>query len=548
MRDLGTTKRLYGFAFAGMLVSAAVWAVAPDPARSQQASPLAREIHLQIDHIRELGSLEITGRHVGSDALMALYQSGGFEPLWTDDRVAGLRSFVAGVGTDGLDPTWYAASVLDSLAAAPGRTPREQANRDIFFSHVFLEVGNHVHGGVVELADLGEGWEQVPRVDPVPIDSMRTILTSGDVGRGLAGLRPDHFIYQGLVSALARYRAIESAGGWPSVGEGAVLAADSVSDRVPALRLRLLRTGDLPPGSDSTSTTFDSTVEEGVKRFQRRYRLNEDGLVGNATAAALDVPVAERIVQLRLNLERARWVTPGLANDFVAVNIAGQIVYVVEDGNVAWETRAVVGQTYRKTPIFKDSMQYVVLNPTWTVPRSINGEILSSISRTPGYLSSRNFSVIDRSGAPLDPSSIDFSAYSGTTFPYTFRQGPGAGNALGRVKFMFPNPHNVYLHDTPSRSLFGRDERTFSHGCIRVQDPLRLAEILLRGQGIDRAEIDRVIESGETRTIQLEEEIPVLILYWTASTDFQGEVHFFSDVYDRDGALEEAFFSSHASS
>lgn len=510
------------------------------PDGSPRGGP-ADEIRLRLEQFGEAGSLRVAGIDVAGEELLALYEPRDFQPLWTPGTARALVDFVQGMELDGLEPARYGAPVLDSLVGVWPREPGAAAGVDLVFSDALLQVTHDLRRGVVDPSALGPEWADTPRESPMPPDSVAALVSGGDLRRRLAALRPGHFIYQGLVGALARYRTLERLGGWPMVGEGPLLALDSISPRVPPLRVRLLRTGDLAPGGDSTSTRFDADLDAAVRRFQHRHGLNDDGVVGPSTRAALDVPVEERIRQLRLNLERARWVTPGLGPEYVAVNIAGQRTYLVRDDVVVWESRVVVGGPFTRTPVFRDTLRYLVVNPTWTVPRSINGEILARLRREPGYLRSQGFDVLDASGARVDPATIDFGAWTGASFPWVFRQRPGPANALGRIKFMFPNPHNIYLHDSPARQLFAREERLFSHGCIRVQDPLRLAELLLEGQGgPDRGGLTALIATGETRTLPLEHPLPVLLLYWTAATDLHGEVHFYPDVYQRDTALARA--------
>jgi L,D-transpeptidase YcbB len=307
---------------------------------------------------------------------------------------------------------------------------------------------------------------------------------------------------------------------------------------VPQLRRRLALSGDLTAvNGDDGSLAFDSMLHRAVVRFQHRHGLNEDGVVGTRTLTELNVPVETRIDQIRVNLERGRWLLHDLADTFVAVNIAGAMVYLVRDGDVVHEARAIVGRTYTATPVFTATMQYVDVNPTWTVPPGIVGEVLSAIRRDPGYLRAQNITVLDRSGRVVPASSIDFGRYSARTFPHVFRQEPGPRNPLGVIKFMFPNRHNVYLHDTPSRALFEQEDRLFSHGCIRISDPLRLAELLLAGTTWDRPALEAAVSARGTRTIRLPRPVPVLIQYWTASTDLHRELHFYRDVYGRDAAV-----------
>jgi murein L,D-transpeptidase YcbB/YkuD len=323
---------------------------------------------------------------------------------------------------------------------------------------------------------------------------------------------------------------------------------------VVALRRRLTTVGDLAPAGSTAapvSDRFDADVAAAVQRFQRRHGLTADGIAGRRTVEALDVPVGDRIDQLRVNLERGRWVLheipddfvlvniAEIPDDFVLVNIAGFRVGLVRDGAMVWFARAQVGKQYRQTPVFAADMRYLVFNPDWTVPPTILAkDVLPAIQKDVSYLERKNMAVFDREGRRLDPAGIDWSRYRGGDFPYIVRQGPGPTNALGLVKFIFPNPHFVFLHDTPSRGLFDREERTFSSGCIRVENPFELCELLLADQeGWDRARIDATIAGGETRTVHLSEPLPVVLIYWTAFVDLGGDLNFRRDVYERDAEV-----------
>jgi len=315
-------------------------------------------------------------------------------------------------------------------------------------------------------------------------------------------------------------------------------------DRVPTLRRRLEIEGDMTTGAGNGSRRFDDPLRDAVIVFQERNGLDPDGVVGPRTLDALNVPVERRIDQIRVNLERARWVLRDVQGDYLVTNIAGFRVYLVRDHEIVWSTRAQVGKPYRKTPVFKAELEYVVFNPTWTVPPTIlRNDVLPKIKSDPDYLRQKNMVLLDRGGKIVDPAGLDWSAIGDRGFPYVVRQEPGPGNALGRVKFIFPNSHFVFLHDTPSRALFERADRTFSSGCIRVERPLELAELLLDDPGNwNREAIDAVLDSGKTRTVFLDKPIPVLLLYWTVRLDPSGEdrIGFYRDVYDRDDAVLEA--------
>lgn len=510
------------------------------PAGARAQAPVSEQLRQRTEFLLEGQALEIGGMEVPAGTLVPeLYADNGFAPIWTPATATQLVNAVVASAAHGLDPRHYG---LDALRALPDRPSdaSAQADAEILRSYALTRLASDLRYGRVDPETVDKNVE-VPRAADDLSAGQLLAIARGDVAGGLNALAPTHFVYRGLLASLARYRAIQQQGGWPPLPEGPVLAVDSSGPRVALLRRRLAIEGDLPAGTDTISEVFDSAVARGVQSFQHRHGLNEDGIVGPGTLTEMNVPVETRIDMLRINLDRGRYLLHGLSDTFVAVNIAGQQVYVVRGGEVVWETRSVVGKEYHETPIFVDSMRYIVINPTWTVPRSINGEILAHVRRDPGYLRRQNMSILDGSGGVVSPSSIDFSQYSNRSFPYTFRQGPGEGNALGRVKFMFPNKHNVYLHDTPSRSLFEREIRTFSHGCIRVQNPLMLAQVLLNDPvkwSMER--IEAAVATGETQTVRLTTPIPTLLLYWTASTDLHGETHFFSDVYDRDAAYLRA--------
>jgi murein L,D-transpeptidase YcbB/YkuD len=251
--------------------------------------------------------------------------------------------------------------------------------------------------------------------------------------------------------------------------------------------------------------------------------------------------VETRIDQIRVNLERGRWVLHDLEDTFLIVNIAGFLVAYVKDHAVVWQSRVQVGKPYRKTPVFKAEMKYLVFNPTWTVPPTILAkDLLPAVQRNPTYLKDNKIRVLETNGKAVDPSTLDWSKYTARNFPYMLRQDPGTNNALGVVKFIFPNKHLVFLHDTPSKSLFEKETRTFSSGCIRVEEPLALAELLLDDPATwNRARINEVIQSQETKTVYLRQPLPVLLLYWTAMVEADDQVHFMPDVYSRDAAILE---------
>jgi murein L,D-transpeptidase YcbB/YkuD len=507
----------------------------------QHEADVGEELRSRIEQLRVAGSLVLDGGVVRTrPLLLAAYETRGFQPLWTNAAVASLLRGIQGVAEDGLTPEDYHVSrLLDALRDRAD--PAGAAELDILSTDALLRVGHDLRFGKTEplgpASELRDGWAAGHET---AVEDFIELVASGELEDALTALRPRHFAYAGLRSALANLRRIQAEGGWEPIAAGPLLGRDSVDDRVPLLRARLALEGDYADylGPADTSRVYDALLEDAVRSFQHRHGLNEDGLVERATLAALAVPVEQRIDQVRVNLERARWVGHELpADELVAVNIAGAKVYLLRGDGIAFETRAVVGADATRTPVFTAEMRYVVLNPTWTVPRSIADEILALARSDPDYLRREGMRLFDESGEEVDAATVDLGRYTAADFPYVFRQDPGPANALGRIKLMLPNPHHVYLHDTPSRALFAREARLFSHGCIRVQDPLGLAEIVLGDPRWTRETLQAAIDTGETRTVSLARPVPVFVLYWTAGADARGTPHFYADVYGRDAAV-----------
>lgn len=357
--------------------------------------------------------------------------------------------------------------------------------------------------------------------------------------------------YQRLGAQLQQYRALAEAGGWPEVPDGPTIRPDAEDPRLATLARRLLVSGDIAAADMPVSTSeYNETLQNAVRRFQARHGLEADALVGRATLRSLNVTVQQRIDQIRVNLERLRWHPDTESHDLVLVNIPAFKAYVIRDGQIVWTTNVIVGDPENKTPVFQSMLKSVVFNPTWTVPYSIaSKEMLPKIKRDPSFFRRGNYELFDRAGNPVDSSSVDWSTVERRTFPFTLVQQPGPANQLGQVKFMIPNDYSVCMHDTPAKSLFASAVRAFSHGCIRIEEPLGLAEVLLGSENWTRKQVDSQVESRETRSIVLAEPLPVHVVYWTAEVDDLGVMHFYDDIYEWDATvlerLDKPFQSDH---
>ncbi len=530
----------------GAIAIASITLAISPAVHAQNPNDVRDAIRQRVEDIRAGNVVTIAGADIASkEILPSFYEARVFQPAWDDQKNrADLMAAINSISADGLDPREYHQTELEAMLRQPGTTPQAAANLDLLLTDALVRLGYHLIVGRVDPVTLDSNWNltgDLEGFDPVTV--IQDALSSNRLAETIDRYTPGHPLYLGLKQALARYRELAARGGWNTVPEIGKLEIGDSDPGVPALRRRLAVSGHLAAGASLTSTAFDAELQEAVKRFQIRHGLNADGVVGSHTLSELNVPIEARIDQMRVNLERGRWILRDLGDDFVAVNIAAFRVYVVKGGEPVWTSRVVVGKLHHNSPVFKDDMEYIVLNPTWTVPGSIaRGEFLPHLRKDPGYLASKHMVLLDHSGHVVDPFGVDFSPGAG--FPYVIRQEPGPWNALGQVKFIFPNSHNVYLHDTPSRSLFDKEVRAFSHGCIRVENPLDLAEVLLADQeGWDRAAIDAAIEAKDTVTVYLDERLPVLILYWTAWVNPDGELKFYRDVYDRDGAILKALDS-----
>lgn len=539
---------------------------AATPVASAKVDPLGEAIRERIDHLRyellnDHRDHEVNGeRIVLGDLVARYYESQQFSAKWRDAaRLSQLVDALLELVTDGLDPADYHVDALDryraGLRRAKALPPDEQAGLELLATDAMMLGLYHLYLGKVDPAKLSSQWNFAAK--PIDVErgfvALTRALDSGQIRETFQRARPQHVWYQRGRERLKEYRALAAAGGWPTLPDGPTLKPGMSDARVPTMRTRLRITRDYGAGNATPSAppqdlAYDAELEAAVKRFQERHGLAADGAVGPATRAAMNVSVEDRIDQIRVNLERGRWVLHEVKGDLVLVNVAGFDVSYFRNDEPVWTSRVIVGRPYRETPIFKSMITYVVFNPTWTIPPTILvKDKLPIIKRDPGYLKRNNIRVLDARGREVDPYAVNWSQYgAGRMPPYQLRQDPGEDNALGLVKIMFPNPHMVYLHDTPAKSLFDKDERTFSSGCIRVEKAFELAERVLDDpERWNARTMAEVVASKRMQTVNLAKPVPVLILYWTAQPRADGQVIFRNDVYGRDpptlAALDSPF-------
>lgn len=527
-------------------------------AASADAAPPREALRERVEALR-------SERDPGDDAhravralIAGLYEARGFEPLWTDAaRVASLRRAVGASVTHGLDPRDYHAAALD-LAPVPG-DGRALAQRELLLTDALVRLAYHLHFGKSDPRSLQPSWNFARTLGGAdPAAALAQLAGAPDPADALERLAPSLPAYADLRRVLAVLRETERRGGWTQVPAGPKLDTEmtgrSDDPRLTALRQRLVEGGDLAaagtgtaasaPSNAAPAAPFDAALAEAVRRFQARHGLQVDGVVGRETLAALNVPVAARIDQVRANLERLRWVARDFVGDHLLVDIAGFEARLWLGGREVWRSRVVVGRQYRRTPEFRSTMEYMVLNPEWGVPPTIlRNDVLPRVLRDRGYLERQRMRLVDRSGRVVDPAGVDWNAVRQRpgAFPYRVVQASGPANALGRIRFMAPNEHLVFLHDTPARELFERPVRAFSSGCIRVERAQALAVLLLDdAERWSAQQLAETLADGRTQTLPLRRRVPLLLLYHTARGGDDGLPAFRPDLYGRDAPIVRA--------
>ncbi len=474
-----------------------------------------------------------------SDAeLSAFYRSNDYRPIWTGAGAADLarrEAFLTAVGQADLHGLPRGRYDVDTLRRVMqnARSEGERGQAEVELSRLFLRFARDLETGIL-----------VPAAVDADIKREVRVREAGELLAGIARAAPHAFLksltpsapeYTRLVrEKIALERTIAQGGFGPTVGDTRVALGDS-GPGVVAVRDRLISLGYI---GRSATGVFDADLKHAVEAFQRDHGLEEDGIVGGETLSEMNRSASDRLGHVLVSMERERWMNRDLGARHVSVNLTDFRTRIVENGEIAFETRSVIGKDAdgRRTPEFSDEMDHMVINPSWYVPRSIVvDEYLPALRRNPyalGYLE-----ITDRQGRVVNRGR-GFAQYSVRTFPFSMRQPPGPRNALGLVKFMFPNKYNIYLHDTPAKNLFSNTVRAYSHGCIRLSDPFEFGYAILSAQSDDpEAEFQRHLRSGRETRVNLETPIPVHLIYRTAIAKPEGGMEYRRDIYGRNGRI-----------
>lgn len=484
---------------------------------------------------------------------LRFYKNRAYLPAWVDEYgpsqdAKDFLKVVEDSNEHGFSPEDYKLQYLYHLKKSLDRNDVGLKDFQQFekeFTAVYLHMANDILRGRIDPQQFDAKWVTTRRKRDLALH-LKKALEKGDIKGSLKELEPGYEGYQGLKEALNFYSSIEAENPyWPALPEKLVLKPGDSSEYVSHLAGMLHILGDLEKKPQEGSQLYDAEIAGALADFQERNGLVVDSIVANKTLAMLNVPLSKRVGQIKLNMERLRWLPERPEGRHVVVNIPEYKLFVYEGSDSVLNMRVIVGEAYESTtPIFIDTIEYVTFSPTWTVPQSIaTEEMLPALCNDPDYLSKRNFRLYEswnQNARELDPREIDWKEVKAEAFPYRIVQDPGGSNSLGRVKFMFPNKMSIYLHDTPADYLFERNERAFSHGCIRVEKPAELSRYLLQEEGFGYARIQDYMNRPEPDNVPLSQKVPILIDYRTAWMSPEGKVHFREDVYGHDNTQLKA--------
>lgn len=477
--------------------------------------------------------------------LAAFYQGTGFAPIWSQGNAARMLALVTALENadrHGIPSSLYDLEGLENAWANAG-TPDSDATLEILASVAYIDFATDLTSGVLEPSEVSDEIHLDPHRPSVDMLMTAVALNAGNASL-YESFEPTDPSYDILTDELARLEALVVSGGWGAkIPSGRTLRPGHSGARVLLMRQRLNNLGY--EGIEGVSNVYDAELVVAVETFQADNTLNADGIVGPKTLLALNSDPSIQMEQVIVNLERRRWLNYELGDRYIFVNQAAFLAYVMDYGLPTLVTRVVVGKTAAKyrTPEFIDEMTHMMVNPSWNVPQSIaSQEYLPQLQRDPSVLIRQNIRMMVRgTGQTVDARLLDMTQYTQNNFPFVLQQAPGRGNALGRVKFMFPNRYNIYLHDTPSKSLFNRDTRAYSHGCVRVQRPFDLAHVLLAPQEADpEAAFQSYLNMGRETQVDLETPIPVYLTYQSVFLNEAGELAYRVDIYGRDRIVFDA--------
>jgi len=517
---------------------------------AEEMDAFAAAVH---SYLNQPTGVPVRVRSAHVQPIAKFYGNKNFTPLWIgqdglNDKAKRLLVLLSKADTEGLKARDYLPQSLADFADTDGsadKSPADLARLEVELTAAALEYSHHISAGRVEPLRISE----LHTIEANPVDPAEVLLkleASAEPDAYLASLQPLIPQYQYLKTALAKVRNTASTEEEVIfIPGGKLIRAGGTDSRIELVAKRLQQLGyyDIPAEQATEESTFyNPELVAAVKDLQEQSGLNNEGIIGRQTLAALNGQSSEdKISKIIMSMERLRWLPQDLKSRYVFVNQAFFETWMMDEGKEVYRSDVIVGRPKFQTAVFADEMEKVTLNPNWYVPRTIiYEEMIPKLLKNPNYLANLGYIVTDRSGQTVDSSTVDWGRYGQDSIPFDVRQPPGPKNALGKVKFMFPNQHSIYMHDTPARELFKKKVRAFSHGCVRLQKPMEFANIILGTQGWSPEKIQAAIASGENQTIILDQKIPVYLGYYTAWADADGNVKTRNDIYSRDRTLRQA--------
>jgi murein L,D-transpeptidase YcbB/YkuD len=521
---------------------------------SSGAGEFPRSITQFIDKGAESSSYEIDNEYLHSGNILSLfYESRNCSPAWFTQDILNnngfaLLDYIHDADQHGLKPEDYHLHLIEKyikkyIEKVTSFTPWdsvEMMKLDLLLTDAFMTLGSNLYFGKVDPEKCDSSWKMQRKDMELRLDfRLKDALLSNDIVIGLNNLAPKYRSYWKMKEELAFFLNLNDQS-WPALMSEMPIRPGDTNLLLPKIRERLISLRY--PVSDSISIIFDDELGKQLKLFQDDWGLNTDGVIGKTTLEDLNNLPCNLISQLKVNMERFRWLPLQVTEKHVIINIANFRLDLISGTDTLISMRAIVGKEQRGTPVFNDRISYIVFSPSWTVPQTILlDDVIPELLKGPEYLEKMNMKLLRNDGSELVYSDIDWTSVSRSNFPYTVRQNPGSGNALGRVKFMFPNTYDVYIHDTPSRGTFARDNRAVSSGCVRVEKPFDLAVLLLSDSPEwTPANIRSAMDQDKEQTVLLKIPVDVMLIYLTAWTDGNDRLQFRKDIYQRDAMLLEA--------
>ena len=507
------------------------------------------EIKKQLTILQEhqLRNVKIKPPHF-IEGLIDIYDRQGYSPFWFEDDQFNTSAYelievIDKIKYEGLNPKQYRYNLLLKYFNRVNLSYQDIAIADIYLTNSYILIASHFTNGLIDQESFQKNWQSIQN-DIDVVNLLDVAIHENRLIESLYSFLPQSENYVMLRNKLKMYMDIKDQGGLLKFNSNRMIDMGMKGKDVLNLKERLRQTGDFLGAMDED---FGQNLKSAVINFQKRHGLKPDGVVGSNTKNALNIDVEKKIKTITVNMERLRWLPQSLGDTYILVNIADYKLKVIDNKQEILNMKVIVGQEQRSTPVFSDKISYIVLNPYWNVPRSIAvKDKLPLIKEDINYLVENNYivrKIVNGEFVEVQPEEIEWESLSEENFNYYLRQEPGPNNALGRIKFMFPNKYSVYLHDTPSQYLFLETDRSFSSGCIRLQKPFKLADfILAKDNKLDKININKILETNKEETIYLNNHIPIHILYMTAWADEFYQIHFRPDIYNRDQKLIEAYY------